>query len=82
MCIVKFVSMMLHLSISMTKTKVIWINTYWSYTSHGTNLNWLASYILLLASKKCFLTSQGLVGAGMNCRAQINGMNDFVELFH
>jgi hypothetical protein len=22
-----------------------------------------------LASKKCFLTSQGLVGAGMNCRA-------------
>jgi hypothetical protein len=31
--------------------------------------NWLASNILLLASKKCFLSSQGLVGAGMNCRA-------------
>ena len=29
----------------------------------------MASNILLLASKKCFLTSQGLVGAGMNCRA-------------
>ena len=28
----------------------------------------LASNILLLASKKCFLTSQGLVGAGLNCR--------------
>ena len=41
-------------------------------------MNWLASNILLLAirvitklpntSKKCFLTSQGVVGAGMNCR--------------
>jgi hypothetical protein len=29
----------------------------------------VASNILLLASKKCFLTSQGLVGADMNCRA-------------
>jgi hypothetical protein len=29
----------------------------------------LASNILLLASKKYFLTSQGLVGAGMNRRA-------------
>ena len=25
--------------------------------------------VTLLGSKKCFLTSQGLVGAGMNCRA-------------
>ena len=29
----------------------------------------MACNILLLASKFCFLTSQGLVGAGMNCRA-------------
>ena len=29
----------------------------------------MASNILLLASKIVFLTSQGLVGAGMNCRA-------------
>jgi len=29
----------------------------------------MASNILLLASKKYFLTSQGLVGAGMNRRA-------------
>ena len=28
----------------------------------------MASNIFLLASKICFLTSQGLVGAGMNCR--------------
>ena len=28
--------------------------------------------MLLLVSKKCFLTSQGLVGAGMNCRALTN----------
>jgi hypothetical protein len=34
---------------------------------YGTN--WLASNFLLLVSKKCFLSSQGLVGAGMNCRA-------------
>ena len=31
----------------------------------------MASNILLLASKKVFPTSQGLVGAGMNCRALI-----------
>jgi hypothetical protein len=29
----------------------------------------MASNILLLGSKNNFLTSQGLVGAGMNCRA-------------
>ena len=29
----------------------------------------MASNILLLASRKYVLTSQGLVGAGMNCRA-------------
>ena len=29
----------------------------------------MASNILLLASKNLFLTSQGLVGADMNCRA-------------
>ena len=40
------------------------INTYWSYI-----VRILASNILLLASKKCFLTSQALVSAGMNCRA-------------
>ena len=43
----------------------IGINTYWNKLS----TNWLASNIILLASKKCFHTSQGLVGAGMNCRA-------------
>ena len=39
-------------------------------------MNWY-QYILLelygtnwLASKKCFLSSQGLVGVGMNCRVQ------------
>jgi hypothetical protein len=37
---------------------------------YGTN--WLASYMLLLVSKKCFLTSQGIVGAGMNHRALTN----------
>ena len=49
------------------------INTYWSCIVRiGIFVN-LTSNILLLASKKCFLTSQeisqGLVGAGMNCRA-------------
>ena len=41
--------------------------------SNNSNItcNWLASIILVLASKKCFLTSQGLVGAGMSCRALI-----------
>jgi hypothetical protein len=40
------------------------ISTYWRYI-----VRIMASNIVLLASKKCFLTSQGLVGAGMNCRA-------------
>ena len=49
------------------------INTYWSCIVRiGIFVN-LTSNILLLASKKCFLTSQeisqGLLGAGMNCRA-------------
>ena len=45
------------------------IITYWSCIVRiGIFIN-LTSNILLLASKKCFLTSQGLVGAGMNCRA-------------
>jgi len=45
------------------------INTYWScIVPIGIFIN-LASNIILLVSKKCFLTSQGLVGAGMNCRA-------------
>jgi hypothetical protein len=36
-----------------------WINTYWSCIVRiGIFIN-LASNILLLASKKCFLTSQG-----------------------
>jgi hypothetical protein len=45
------------------------INTYWSYIVWICIFIDLASNKLLLASKKCFLTSQGLVGAGMNCRA-------------
>ena len=45
------------------------INTYWSYIVQICIFINLESNILLLASKKCFLTSQGLVGAGMNCRA-------------
>jgi hypothetical protein len=45
------------------------INTYWSYIVQICIFINLASNILLLASKTCFLTSQGLVGAGMNCRA-------------
>ena len=40
------------------------INTYWRYI-----VRIMASNILLLASKILFLTSKGLVGAGMNCRA-------------
>ena len=40
------------------------INTYWRYIVRIT-----ASNILLLVSKNYFPTSQGLVGAGMNCRA-------------
>jgi hypothetical protein len=40
------------------------INTYWRYI-----VRIMASNILLLASKQNFLTSQELVGAGMNCRA-------------
>ena len=47
------------------------INTYWSYIVQICIFINLASNILLLASKTCFLTSQGLVGAGMNCRALI-----------
>ena len=47
------------------------INTYWSCVVRiGIFIN-VASNILLLASKRCFLTSQGLVGAGMNCRVLI-----------
>ena len=47
------------------------INTYWScIVPIGIFIN-LARNIILLASKKCFLTSQGLVGAGMNCRVLI-----------
>ena len=40
------------------------INTYWRYI-----VRIMASYILLLTSKFFFLTSQGVMGAGMNCRA-------------
>jgi hypothetical protein len=43
------------------------IKTYWSYIVRIC-IN-LASNILLLESKKYFLTSQGLVGADMNRRA-------------
>jgi hypothetical protein len=47
------------------------INTYWScIVPIGIFIN-LARNIILLASKKCFLTSQGLVGACMNCRVLI-----------
>ena len=45
------------------------INTYWRYIVRIWIFVNLASNMLLLASKKCFITSQGLVGAGMNCRA-------------
>jgi hypothetical protein len=45
------------------------INTYWNFIVQIAIFINLASNILLLASKKCFLTSQGQVGAGMNCRA-------------
>ena len=45
------------------------INTYWNFIVQIAIFINLASNILLLASKKCFLTSQGEVGTGMNCRA-------------
>ena len=51
------------------------INTYWSYIVRICIFINLASNILKLASKKCFLTSQGLVGAGMNCRALFNNIS-------
>ena len=41
----------------------------------------MASNILLLASKIVFLTSQGLVGAGMNCRALHIGTNISVFIY-
>ena len=44
------------------------INTYWRYI-----VRLMASNRLLLVSKTCFLTSQGLVGVGMNCRALHDG---------
>ena len=45
------------------------INTYWSYIVRICIFINLTRNIILLVSKKCFLTSQWLVGAGMNCRA-------------
>jgi len=42
------------------------INTYWRYI-----VRIMASNILLLVSKIFFPTCQGVVGAGMNCRALI-----------
>jgi len=47
------------------------INIYWSYIVRIDIFINLASNILLLTSKKCFLTRQGLVGAGMNCWALV-----------
>ena len=50
------------------------INIYWSYIHFVVRIDIfinLASNILLFASKKCFLTRQGLVGAGMNCWALV-----------
>ena len=44
------------------------INTYWSYIVRICIFINLASNILLLASKKCFLTNQEIVGADRNCR--------------
>ena len=41
------------------------INTYWNFIVQIAIFINLASNI----SKKCFLTSQGQVGAGMHCRA-------------
>ena len=45
------------------------INTYWRYI-----VRIIASNILLLASNFFSLTSQELVGAGMNCRALVSSM--------
>ena len=42
------------------------INTHWRYI-HVVRI--MVSNVLLLASKTFFPTSQGLVSAGMNCRA-------------
>jgi hypothetical protein len=44
------------------------INIYWIFIVRIAIFINLASNILLLARKKCFLTSQRLVGAGMDCR--------------
>jgi hypothetical protein len=55
---------MLHQAGQLGINNYVQINTYWRYI-----VRIMASNILLLASKKSFLTSQGLVGAGMNCRA-------------
>ena len=56
------------------------INTYWScIVRSGIFIN-LASNILLLASKKCFLTSQGLVRPGMNCRALLKNYTKNVHI--
>jgi len=51
------------------------INTCWSCIVRIDIFINLASNILLLASEKFFFTSQGLVGAGMNCRA-LSGHDD------
>ena len=54
---------------------IVWIgiNTFWScIVIVYSNYNWMASNIVLWASNKYFLTSQGLVGADMNCRALIS----------
>ena len=45
---------------------------YWSYIVQISILINLASNILMLAGKKYFLTSQRLVGAGMNRRSLDN----------
>ena len=45
------------------------INTYWSCIVPIDIFINLASNTILLESKKCSLTSQGLVGASVNCRA-------------
>ena len=63
-------------------TNYVQINTYWSYIVRICIFINLASNILLLVSKKCFLTSQRLVGAGMNCRALSIYSNDSFHFWH
>ena len=64
-------------------TNYVQINTYWSYIVQICIFINLASNILFCWQvKRCFLTSQGLVGAGMNCRALSIYSNDSFHFWH